>query len=333
MTAAATQLASKALTEDSCITHCSAALRAMEGTVDEVLQTLRAGISTAVRGVIPSEALLLVLLMRLDQLADDKDLPGCSWSPWSPQLAAAGSNSAIAVASAAEGSGVEAAEAAAAAVSSILNGTGVGRTSLAVAAEDSSFRSPKRSRMNATDDSTPAPRCSALLSEDVLSALVKLVDWSSLHHAEVKALTNQAISYSKATPAAMCCGVKLMQEASYRLGKPFNGLPDSNTPPRYLACWCNITKQEPDRAVVTCPLLGYNRLRSGSTDVSLFVQDNRKPAGMPESKGHRTMHCTGSRGHRTMHCTGSRGHKKMHCTLPAMYFPIQTSQAQWQAWS
>jgi hypothetical protein len=76
MAAAATQLACKALTEDSCIAHCSAALSALGVGSQELLKVLQFGVSKAVHGAAASEALLLVLLMRLDQLADDGTLPG-----------------------------------------------------------------------------------------------------------------------------------------------------------------------------------------------------------------------------------------------------------------
>ena len=262
MTAAATQLASKALTDNSCITHCSAALRAMERNPKELLKVLRAGVSSAVHGATPSEALLLVLLMRLDQLADDKDLPG----------AASATLSGPSTPTAAEGEAgagrVIATEAAAAAADS----TTPAILEAAVAAiAASSSHSPACS--------TSDTGCSVLLAEDVLSALVKLVEWGSLHHAEVKALINQATSYSKATAAAMCCNHQLLQQAACRLGKPFDSLPPGQTTARYLACWCNTSEQKPG-ALVECTLLGHNRLQSGSIEVACYVQMNRDSLGM-----------------------------------------------------
>ena len=71
MTNSANQLASKALTCNSSITPLSAALRMLDdnGQQEALLSTLQCGISTAVMGAVPSEALLVVMIMRLDQLA------------------------------------------------------------------------------------------------------------------------------------------------------------------------------------------------------------------------------------------------------------------------
>jgi hypothetical protein len=134
-------------------------------------------------------------------------------------------------------------------------------------------------RASAPDDTCGALRCPALLTEDDLASLVRLVGWSSLHHAEIKALMNQATSYSKATAAARACNHQLLQEASWRLGVLLYSLPPGQKTARYLACWCSTRDLMPGSDRFR-DLLGHNKLQIGFLEVKCMARvDRRDPLG------------------------------------------------------
>ena len=209
--AAVGRLAASALTDSQFITPLSAALEVVQQPPVTLYEILGSGLEDGLDVTVLSEAVLVVLVMRLDQLAGE-DLPKVAQQPH-------------------------------ASPDGVVPAGAVAGATAGAAAEDG------HQDMAEAGSSTGSATPPSLLSESTIVALLDHVRWEKLLAAEVKALFSQASSYPRNTAAkAKLQGQHLPKQAFAWLVKP-DSKPEQNRRssrnpnhyPDHISCWLDTS--------------------------------------------------------------------------------------------
>ena len=244
-------LAEMALTDSSYLTPLSAALAAWGRPPEEQLAVLASGLHAAARGAAISEALLVVLIMRLDQLAGATQAPAVARATFEAAAAAKRRRTMV----------------------------------------DPTGRTEGSMDQNSITAAEEAPSSLQVLSECGTAAMLELVQWETIHQAEIRALTSQAASYIKSSLAAERLRQHFLpQQAFAWLSRPLDSLPvGQDHTADYLACWLDTSAGKEPIAPPLSPqwtpdygeeepdvgdeweLQGCNRIYSNNMEVKLQV--------------------------------------------------------------
>ena len=232
-------LATGACSEDSYIRPLSAALLTRGGPLADHLAVLRSAISSLLRGAIASDALLVVLIMRLDQLAGGSN---CPTSPAFQDAAAP---------------------------------TPPSKRRKIMPADTVSDGQTFDGVVPVGEATNSSSTSSTFLPEAMTAALLDLVRWDTLHQAEIKALTSQAATYPRSTAAAKRLRQHFLpQQALAWLGKSSDSLPKGQPSAKHLACWLDTSPgcqptAAPEGDLLVWHLSGYNRVLSNTIQVKM----------------------------------------------------------------